>query len=175
MSTILRKKGANILTYPSAFAYSTGKAHWEILLRARAIETQTFIIAAAQIGYHNEKRRSFGRAMIVDPWGKIIAECGDDENVVDHRTVTINYAELHKVRSNMPCFEHRRDDVYALTPIQLNACSSSSLDDCDQTKPFYFEKHPIQKATIFYESTFSVAFTNICCVVPGRELAYHIL
>lgn len=64
LSTILRKNGATYLTYPAAFAYSTGLAHWESLLRARAIETQAYVIAPAQIGYHNEKRRSYGHAMV---------------------------------------------------------------------------------------------------------------
>lgn len=66
-STILRKNGATYLTYPSAFAYSTGLAHWETLLRTRAIENQCFVIAPAQIGYHNEKRRSYGRAIVRNP------------------------------------------------------------------------------------------------------------
>ncbi|OZJ06790.1 hypothetical protein BZG36_00141 [Bifiguratus adelaidae] len=66
---LMRKKNADILTYPSAFTVPTGLAHWEPLLRARAIETQCFVIASAQIGQHNEKRASFGHAMIIDPWG----------------------------------------------------------------------------------------------------------
>lgn len=64
LSTILRKQGANVLTYPSAFAMSTGKAHWEVLLRSRAIETQCFVIASAQIGFHNEKRESYGHGIV---------------------------------------------------------------------------------------------------------------
>lgn len=64
VSTILRKNNATFLTYPSAFAYSTGLAHWESLLRGRAIENQCYVIAPAQIGYHNEKRRSYGHAMV---------------------------------------------------------------------------------------------------------------
>lgn len=64
VSTILRKNGATYLSYPSAFAYSTGLAHWESLLRARAIENQCYVIAPAQVGYHNEKRRSYGHAMV---------------------------------------------------------------------------------------------------------------
>lgn len=62
---ILRKQGATALTYPSAFAMSTGKAHWEVLLRSRAIETQCFVIASAQIGFHNEKRESYGHALVI--------------------------------------------------------------------------------------------------------------
>jgi predicted amidohydrolase len=64
VALLLRKAGATILTYPSAFAVSTGRAHWEVLLRARAIETQCFVIAAAQIGFHNKKRESYGHAMV---------------------------------------------------------------------------------------------------------------
>lgn len=158
----MRKKGATILTYPSAFAQSTGQAHWETLLRARAIETQTFVIAAAQIGKHNEKRRSFGRAMVVDPWGRIIAECSPHENIVDCQIATINMKELNDVRSRMPCFEHRRDNIYSVIPARF--------DDRALVKAgvFHFERHVIPKANIFYESALSVAFTNICCVVPGR-------
>ena len=70
----LKRQNAHIITYPSAFTVPTGKAHWEILLRARAIETQAYVIAAAQVGQHNEKRTSYGHSMIVDPWGKIVAE-----------------------------------------------------------------------------------------------------
>lgn len=148
------------MTYPSAFAYSTGVAHWETLLRARAIENQTYVIAAAQIGYHNEKRRSYGHAMVVDPWGKIIAECDNDDSVVDCRAVSIDLTQIDDVRSRMPCFEHRRDGVYSLQPVRI------ANKDLDQ---FIFEKHIIPKSTIFYETASSVAFTNICCVVPGRE------
>lgn len=64
VSTILRRQGADILTYPSAFAMSTGRSHWEVLLRARAIETQCYVVAAAQIGYHNTKRESYGHAIV---------------------------------------------------------------------------------------------------------------
>ncbi len=80
LSTRIRDLGAQILTYPSAFTVPTGKVHWETLLRARAIETQSYVIAAAQVGSHNEKRRSWGHSMIVDPWGRIVAEAsGLDE------------------------------------------------------------------------------------------------
>lgn len=161
MSTILRKNGATVLTYPSAFSYTTGLAHWEILLRARAIETQTYVIAAAQIGYHNEKRRSYGHAMVVDPWGKIITECGTNDTAIDCKTVAINLKEMNDIRSRMPCFEHRRN-VYSLIPVNFvdRALTNEVI--------FRFEKHIIPKSTIFFESGMSVAFTNICCVVPGR-------
>jgi len=76
----IRDLGAQILTYPSAFTVPTGKVHWETLLRARAIETQSFVVAAAQVGNHNEKRVSYGHSMIVDPWGKVFSELGGVED-----------------------------------------------------------------------------------------------
>lgn len=66
-----------ILLVPSAFTVPTGKAHWEVLLRARAIEAQCYVVAAAQAGRHNEKRESYGHSLIVDPWGKVLADAGD--------------------------------------------------------------------------------------------------
>ena len=75
-SLSLRRQGAQIITYPSAFTFRTGAAHWETLLRARAIETQSYVLAAAQVGAHDgTKRVSWGHAMIVDPWGSVIAQC----------------------------------------------------------------------------------------------------
>lgn len=75
-SLSLRRQGAQVLTYPSAFTVRTGAAHWETLLKARAIETQSYVLAAAQVGAHDgTKRVSWGHAMIVDPWGSVIAQC----------------------------------------------------------------------------------------------------
>lgn len=176
MSTILRKYGANFLTYPSAFAYSTGLAHWESLLRARAIENQCYVIAPAQIGFHNEKRQSYGHAMIIDPWGKILVECEDNVNRVQCKAVTIDMNNLTAIRQRMPCFEHRRNDSYALCPIQMVSPAKSINENVilgvveDEKLPhFIFEKYPVQKSTVFYETPLSVAFTNISCVVPGRK------
>lgn len=69
--------GAQILAVPSAFTKPTGAAHWEPLLRARAIECQCYVLAAAQIGQHNLKRETYGHALAVDPWGTIVAQCGE--------------------------------------------------------------------------------------------------
>lgn len=104
--------GADCLTYPSAFTYETGKAHWKILLQARAIETQCFVIAAAQVGNHSEKRKSYGHGMVVDPWGTILCECldGSDENSI--QCVDIDLTRIESVRKGMPVFNHRRTDVY---------------------------------------------------------------
>ncbi|KAI8941423.1 hypothetical protein NX059_002645 [Plenodomus lindquistii] len=118
----LRNRGAQVIAYPSAFTTPTGIAgHWQILLRARALETQSYIIAAAQVGIHDEegKRRSYGHSMIIDPWGKIVAELGgddksegaewDDECEIAVAEIDLNYVD--KVRGQIPL--KRRTDVYA--------------------------------------------------------------
>ncbi|CAO2650282.1 Nn.00g015740.m01.CDS01 [Neocucurbitaria sp. VM-36] len=116
----LRSRGAQILTYPSAFTVPTGNAgHWKVLLRARAIETQSYVIAAAQVGVHDEegKRRSYGHSMVVDPWGKVVAELGGeddgkgrglDEGEIALAEIDLEY--LEKVRREVPLI--RRTDVY---------------------------------------------------------------
>lgn len=109
LSLHLAQQGADILTYPSAFTFTTGAAHWEILLRARAIETQCYVIAAAQYGQNNAKRKTYGHAMVVDPWGQVIAQCQEGDDVC---VAAIDLDYLKKVRTQMPVWKHRRDDVY---------------------------------------------------------------
>lgn len=115
LSARIRDLGAHILTYPSAFTVPTGKVHWETLLRARAIETQSFVIAAAQVGNHNGKRVSYGHSMIVDPWGKVLSELGgvEDWDSSDNEPAIgvgeIDLESLKKVRREMPL--HPRRDV----------------------------------------------------------------
>ncbi|XP_057340788.1 deaminated glutathione amidase isoform X1 [Microplitis mediator] len=109
LSLALRNSGAQVLTYPSAFTYQTGAGHWEIILRSRAIETQCYVIAAAQTGTHNKKRVSWGHAMIVDPWGTIIAQCSEKTGIAIGE---IDLKLLNKIRDNMPCNKHRRTDLY---------------------------------------------------------------
>lgn len=109
----LRRQGAQLMTYPSAFTVPTGTAHWSSLLRARAIETQSYVFAAAQVGNHNEKRRSYGHSMIVDPWGKVVAELGgceewDGEPQV--AVVDVDLQQVERIRREMPLL--RRTDVY---------------------------------------------------------------
>lgn len=96
-----RKKGCHILTYPSAFTVPTGKAHWEILLRARAIENQVYVIAPAQWGKNNEKIETYGHSMIIDPWGDIIAiiEEGEGIAVAELDTDVIDQARRRIVMS----------------------------------------------------------------------------
>ena len=108
LSSRIRDRGAQILTYPSAFTVPTGKAHWETLLRARAIETQSYVFAAAQLGRHNEKRVSYGHSMIVDPWGKVVAEGSGmeawEQGSQEPELVIgdVDLENLEKVRNEMP-------------------------------------------------------------------------
>jgi predicted amidohydrolase len=115
----LRARGAQVITYPSAFTTPTGKAgHWDVLLRARAIETQSYVIAAAQVGAHDEigKRRSYGHGMIIDPWGKVVAQLGGDEGGEgwegegEIATAEIDLDYVEKIRREVPLI--RRTDVY---------------------------------------------------------------
>ncbi|XP_054732090.1 nitrilase and fragile histidine triad fusion protein NitFhit-like [Anastrepha obliqua] len=159
-SSILRKSGAQVLTYPSAFAYSTGKAHWEILLRARAIENQCYVIAAAQIGAHNSKRTSWGHGLIVDPWGKVLANCENENLAV--ATAEIDLNKNASVRRNMPVLHHKRNDVYSLTAFGMGII--------DITQDWKFANNTIRKETIFYETEHCFAFTNLRCVVKGHVL-----
>lgn len=178
VSTILRKKGATFLTYPSAFSYPTGVVHWKSLLRARAIENQCFVIAAAQAGYHNEKRRSYGHAMVVDPWGEVLLEC-DDLPVPQCKTIKISLDTLQTVRRQLPCFDHRRDDVYSVIPLQMTSPAKSIVGvskdseevpiEKEEIPYFAFEKNSVPKSTTFLDSPLSIAFTNVTCVVPGRK------
>ena len=99
--------GCEVMLVPSAFTKPTGQAHWETLLRARAIETQSYVVAAAQAGVHSEGRASHGHAMIVDPWGKVVAELDGEETGIAVADVDLGY--LKDVRSRIPVETHRRD------------------------------------------------------------------
>jgi len=98
-------KGAQVLLVPAAFTLTTGKEHWEALLRARAIENQCFVVAAAQSGRHNEKRDTYGHAMVIDPWGTVVAQCSDGHGIA---TAPINLVFLDEVRRRIPVWTHRR-------------------------------------------------------------------
>ncbi|KAM6908889.1 deaminated glutathione amidase [Xenentodon cancila] len=110
LSLALQRHGAEILTYPSAFTVATGAAHWEVLLRARAIETQCFVVAAAQVGQHHEKRSSYGHALAVDPWGNILGDCGREKPGLI--LVEIDLEKVRRTRRNMPVQQHRRDTAF---------------------------------------------------------------
>ena len=107
-SRLRHEMGANIMLVPSAFTKPTGEAHWEVLLRARAIETQSYVIAAAQAGVHSEKRESYGHAIIIDPWGKVLAKLEDPDNGIGIATADIDLGYLEDVRERIPVDEHRR-------------------------------------------------------------------
>lgn len=98
--------GARVLTVPSAFTSSTGRDHWHVLLRARAIECQCYLLAPAQWGHHYRKRTSYGHAMIVDPWGRILDECPADGDGV--AVATLDPATIENVRRMLPSLEHKR-------------------------------------------------------------------
>lgn len=97
--------GAIALAIPSAFTLTTGKDHWHVLLRARAIEAQAWVLAAAQYGHHLGSRRSYGHALIVDPWGTVVAECSDGEGVA---CAFLDDEQVTRVRASLPSLAHRR-------------------------------------------------------------------
>lgn len=97
--------GAEVLAVPSAFTLHTGKDHWEVLLRARAIENTCYVIAPAQVGRHSENRVTYGNAMIVDPWGTVIARCPDGPG---YCLADLSPDTLERVRDEIPCLAHRR-------------------------------------------------------------------
>jgi nitrilase len=102
----LMRPPCDLLCVPSAFTATTGAAHWEVLLRARAIENQCYVIAAAQGGTHENGRRTFGHSLVIDPWGEIVAIRRDDgEGVV---AAELDRGRIAAVRTQLPALEHRR-------------------------------------------------------------------
>ena len=99
------KRGVEIVTVPAAFTAVTGEAHWEILLRARAIENQCYVVASAQGGKHNEKRETWGHSMIIDPWGTVLDQVEKGEGVA---IAEIDLDYLRKIRQRMPISEQLR-------------------------------------------------------------------
>jgi nitrilase len=95
----------DLMFVPSAFTVPTGRAHWEILLRARAVENQAYVIAPAQGGLHESGRRTYGHTMIVDPWGEVLAELTEGEGVVLAET---DSGRLREVRGSLPALVNRR-------------------------------------------------------------------
>jgi len=101
----LANAGAQILVVPAAFMLHTGRDHWEVLLRARAIESQCYVVAAAQIGDHAPNRTCYGRSMVIDPWGTVVAQAPDLTTVV---VADIDLAWLRRIRSELPSLAHQR-------------------------------------------------------------------
>jgi predicted amidohydrolase len=105
----LAVRGARVLAVPAAFTLATTREHWEVLLRARAIEDQAFVVAANQIGQHAPGIRSGGRSMIVDPWGIVLAQAADAET---HVIADLDLTRLERIRADLPSLANRRPEVY---------------------------------------------------------------
>ena len=97
-------RGANLIFLPAAFTYTTGRDHWEVLLKARAIENLAYVVAPAQWGQHAPGRRSYGRSLIIDPWGLVLAQAEDGDGVIYAR---LDFELLSRLRRELPCLEHR--------------------------------------------------------------------
>jgi len=106
---ILAVRGAEVITVPAAFTLATTRDHWEVLLRARAIENQCFVIAPNQIGAHPPGNRCGGRSMIIDPWGLVLALAPDTETAI---VADLEFETLRQVRRRIPALTHRRPEAY---------------------------------------------------------------
>jgi len=101
--------GANVFTLPSAFTATTGRAHWEVLVRARAIENQSFVLAAGQVGKAEPEYDSWGHSMIVGPWGEVLAEVESGEGFA---AADLDFDRLGEIRGSLPAIAHRRPQLY---------------------------------------------------------------
>jgi predicted amidohydrolase len=106
---ILTLKGADVIMTPAAFTLATGRDHWEPLIRARAIENQVFMVAGGQVGKHPPGQWCYGRSMIVDPWGVVVAQASDAPTVI---TATLDLAQLERVRRQVPSVANRMPSRY---------------------------------------------------------------
>ena len=101
----LADSGAKAIAVPAAFTVPTGKAHWEVLLRARAIEAGLFVVAAAQVGKHEDGRETYGHSLVIGPWGEVLLDMGQQRGV---GFAEIDLAQVEQVRSRLPALKHRR-------------------------------------------------------------------
>jgi predicted amidohydrolase len=101
----LSEAGADVIAVPAAFTVPTGKAHWHVLMRARAIEAELFVVAAAQAGRHEDGRDTYGHSLVVDPWGEVLLEMGGEPGL---EFASIDLARIADVRSRIPVHQHRR-------------------------------------------------------------------
>jgi len=101
----LAESDADVIAVPAAFTVPTGKAHWHVLLRARAIEAGLFVVAAAQVGHHQDGRNTFGHSLVVDPWGEILLDMGEGQGV---GFADVDLKRISDVRSRIPALNHRR-------------------------------------------------------------------
>jgi predicted amidohydrolase len=102
----LSEAGADVISVPAAFTVPTGKAHWQVLLRARAIESETFVIAAAQAGKHEDGRDTYGHSLVIDPWGGVLLEMDGEPGL---QFADLDLARIADVRTRIPVLQHRRE------------------------------------------------------------------
>ena len=102
----LSEAGADVIAVPAAFTVPTGRAHWQVLMRARAIESELFIVAAAQAGHHEDGRDTYGHSLVADPWGELLLEMGGEPGLA---FVEIDLDRIADVRSRIPVHQHRRE------------------------------------------------------------------
>ena len=108
----IAEANADVISVPAAFTVPTGRAHWHVLLRARAIEAGLFVVAAAQVGRHEDGRQTFGHSLVVDPWGEVLLDMGEDVGV---GFADVDLAKIPEVRSRIPALNHRRPIPDAVT------------------------------------------------------------
>ena len=101
----LSEAGADVIAVPAAFTVPTGKAHWQVLMRARAIEAELFLVAAAQVGLHEDGRETYGHSMAVDPWGEVLLEMGGEPGLA---FADLDLDRVAEVRRRIPVLDHRR-------------------------------------------------------------------
>lgn len=106
---LLAVEGAEVVTVPAAFTLYTGKDHWELLLRARAVENQCYVVAANQWGMHPDGKAAYGRSMIVDPWGVVLAQAPDEDTVI---SAELDRARLEDIRRSLPSLANRQPAAY---------------------------------------------------------------
>lgn len=107
----LSKRGAQVILVPAAFTLQTGRDHWELLLRARAVENLCWVGAAAQWGVHPPANSCFGRSMVINPWGIVMAQASDG---VSHITADISFDSLNSIRTTFPALDHKREDIFSV-------------------------------------------------------------
>jgi predicted amidohydrolase len=108
----LAEADADVIAVPAAFTVPTGRAHWHVLLRARAIEAGLFVVAAAQVGRHEDGRQTFGHSLVIDPWGEVLLDMGEEPGV---QFADIDLSRISDVRSRIPALNHRRPIPDAVT------------------------------------------------------------
>jgi predicted amidohydrolase len=108
----IAEAGADVIAVPAAFTVPTGRAHWHVLLRARAIEAGLFVVAAAQVGRHEDGRQTFGHSLVVDPWGDVLLDMGEEQGV---GFAEIDLARISDVRARIPALNHRQPIPEAVT------------------------------------------------------------